>query len=114
VAKDYCRYKPVSIQAYGIKWDYSDNSIEPIGNIDSCAEDTNGTEAKALDAKKENETFKNKISNWWSNNDSKANSSQFENSINSPSKNNTPVESMIIIHSKYVQYFLNLIFFFHN
>lgn len=96
VAKDYCRYKPVGIQAYGVKWDYSEVSLEPIGNIDINIEDTNGSEGKAQDMKKENETFGNKLSNWLnisSNSDSKSNSNHFE-TINSPSKNNSPVESM--------------------
>lgn len=100
VAKDYCRYKPVSIQAYGIKWDYSEVALEPINNSDACVEDTNGAEAKAPDIKKENGTFGNKISNWLnmsSNNDSKSNSSQFENSTSSPSKNNTPIEGILCI-----------------
>lgn len=95
MAKDYCRYKPVGIQAYGVKWDYSDVSLEPIVNID--AEDTNGTEAKASDVKKENETFSRKLTTWLnmsSNNDSKISSNQLENSISSPSKNSTPIESM--------------------
>lgn len=97
MAKDYCRYKPVGIQAYGVKWDYSEVTLEPISNSDISAEDINGTEAKAPDIKKENGTFGNKLSNWLnmsSNNDSKSNSSQFENSPISPSKNNTPVESI--------------------
>jgi hypothetical protein len=96
VAKDYCRYKPVSIQAYGVKWNYSDVSLEPIVNIDSSADDTNGTEAKASDLKKENETFSRKLTTWLnmsSNNDSKI-SSNSENSNSSPSRNNTPIESM--------------------
>lgn len=99
VAKDYCRYKPVSIQAYGAKCEYSEVTLEPIGNIDPSAEETNGTEIKSLDAKKENETFGNKISNWLnmsSNNDSKSSSSQFDNSMNASSKNTTPVEGIII------------------
>lgn len=100
VAKDYCRYKPVGIQAYGVKWDYSDLSLEPIVNIDSSTEDTNGgTEAKTSDGKKENETFSRKLTTWLnmsSNNDSKISSNQLENSIGSPSKNSTPIESMSI------------------
>lgn len=46
--------------------------------------------------KKENETFSYKLSNWLnisSNSDSKSNSNHFE-TTNSPSKNNSPVESM--------------------
>lgn len=100
VAKDYCRYKPVGIQAYGVKWDYSDVSLEPIVNIDSSVDDTNSTnstETKASDMKKENETFSRKLTTWLnmsSNNDSKISSNPLENSISSPLKNNTPVESM--------------------
>jgi len=98
VAKDYNRYKPVAIQAYGIKCDYSDVALEPIGNIDSNTDDANGTEAKVLDVKKE-ETFSRKLSTWLnisSNSDSKVNSNQFDNSTSSPSKNCTQIESMII------------------
>lgn len=99
VAKDYYRYKPVGIQAYGVKCDYSDISLEQIGNMDSSTEESNGNEAKALDVKKENETFSRKITTWLnisSNNDGKANTNQFENSTPLPSKNSTPIESMII------------------
>lgn len=98
MAKDYCRYKPVGIQAYGVKCDYSEVPLELIGNMDSSFEETNGTEAKASDAKKENETFSRRISTWLnmsSSNDSKANNSnQFENNTCSFSRNGTPVESM--------------------
>lgn len=100
VAKDYCRYKPVGIQAYGVKCDYSEVALELIGNIDSNAEDnTNGTETKAPDAKKENETFSRKLLSTWlnmsNNNDSKGNSTQSENNPSTPSKSSTPIESMI-------------------
>ncbi|XP_022176185.1 phospholipase DDHD1-like [Myzus persicae] len=98
VARDYCRYKPVGIQAYGIKCDYSEVPLELIGNIDSSFEETNGTEAKAPDVKKENETFSRRISTWLnmsSSNDSKANSSnQFEVNTYPLSRNSTPVENL--------------------
>lgn len=98
VAKDYCRYKPVGIQAYGVKCDYSEVPLELIGNMDTSFEETNGTEAKAPDVKKENETFSRRISTWLnmsSSNDNKANNSnQFENNTYSLSRNSTPVESM--------------------
>lgn len=99
VAKDYYRYKPVGIQAYGVKCDYSDISLEQIGNMDASNEESNGNEAKALDVKKENETFSRKFTTWLnisSNNDVKASTNQFENSTPLPSKNSTPIESMII------------------
>lgn len=98
MAKDYNRYKPVAIQPYGVKCDYSEVALEPIGNIDSNTDDTNGTEAKALDVKKE-ETFSRKLSTWLnisSNNDNKANLNQFENCTSSSPRNNTQFESMII------------------
>lgn len=96
VEKDYCRYKPVGIQAYGVKWDYSEVSLEPIGNID--VEDSNGTETKVQDAKKDNETFSlGKLSTWLniSSNSDKANSNQFENNTCPSSRQSTPAESMI-------------------
>lgn len=99
MAKDYCRYKPVGIQAYGVKYDYSEVPLEVLGNIDFSTEDTNGVEAKAPDVKKENETFSRKLSTWLSkssNAESKGNQSQTENIPCSPSKNTTPIERMII------------------
>lgn len=97
VEKDYCRYKPVGIQAYGVKWDYSEVSLEPIGNID--VEDTNGTETKAQDTKKENETFGRKLSTWLniSSNSDKTNSNQFDNNTCPSSRQSTPIESKIYI-----------------
>lgn len=99
VAKDFCRYKPVGIQAYGTKCDYSEVTFELIDNNDSSSEDTNGTEAKVTDVKKESETFSSKISTWLNrsgNNDSKAKPNQSENSTGPPSKNGSPTESMKI------------------
>lgn len=105
MAKDYCRYKPVGIQAYGVKCDYSDVALELIGNMDSNAEDnSNGTETKAPDTKKENETFSRKLLSSWlnmsNNNDSKGNQSDINPST--PSKTSTPIESMIICSFKYI------------
>lgn len=101
MAKDYCRYKPVGIQAYGSKWDYSDVGLELIDSNDFNVEDTtNPTEAKTLDAKKENETFSRKISTWLnmsSNNENKTNTNLFENSTSPPSKSSTPVEGIILL-----------------
>lgn len=100
VAKDYCRYKPVGIQAYGIKYDYSEVPLETLGNMDFSTEDTNGADVKVVsDVKKENETFSRKLSFWLSkssNADSKANPNQTENSLCPTSKNSTPVESIVI------------------
>lgn len=105
VAKDYCRYKPVSIQAYGTKWDYSDVGFELIDSNDFNTEDTTNTsEAKSMDSKKENETFSRKISTWLnmsSNNENKTNTNHFENSTCPPSRNSTPVEGIILLLSVY-------------
>ncbi|VVC43158.1 Hypothetical protein CINCED_3A011463 [Cinara cedri] len=98
VARDYCRYKPIGIQAYGIKWDYSEVGLELIDSNDLSGEDTtNPTESKTLDTKKENETFSRKLSTWLnmsSNNENKTNINQFENNTLPPSKNSTPVEAL--------------------
>lgn len=104
VARDYCRFKPVGIQAYGVKWDYSEVGLEPIGNMDVSTEDSNGTEAKAPEVKKENETFKiSKISTWlnMSSNDNKSNSNQFDNSMCPPSKSSTPIEGILLVYLKH-------------
>lgn len=107
MAKDYYHYKPVSIQGYGIKWDYSEVALELIehGNNDSSTEETNVTESKTLDVKKENETFSRKISTWLnrSGNNEKSNSNQSDNSTSPPSKNGSPIESMEIINLFYIK-----------
>ncbi|XP_016656642.1 probable phospholipase YOR022C, mitochondrial isoform X2 [Acyrthosiphon pisum] len=51
VAKDYCRYKPVGIQACGIKCDYSEVPLELIENIDTvntCPLSRNSTPVENL------------------------------------------------------------------
>lgn len=105
VAKDYCRFKPVGIQAYGVKWDYSEVSLEPIGNVDASTEDTNSSDVKAPEVKKENETFKiSKISTWlnMSSNDNKSNSNQFDNSMCPSSKSGTPNEGILFVYLKHI------------
>lgn len=108
VAKDYSRIKPVGIQAYGIKTDYSNMPIETLGDsTDSPVDDTNSIDSKILDSKKGNETFK-KFGIWFSrsgNTENKTNLNQLDNGSYLSSKDNSPIECMnilLIINENYL------------
>ncbi|XP_050546620.1 phospholipase DDHD1-like [Daktulosphaira vitifoliae] len=97
VAKDYSRIKPVGIQAYGVKTDYSNIPIETIGdNADSPIDDTNSMDSKVPDSKRGNETFK-KFGIWFSrsgNIESKTNLNLLDNGSCLSSKDSSPIESL--------------------
>lgn len=94
MATDYCHYKPVVIQAHGVKCNYSEVTLELNNNRDTFAEDACNVVAVA---KTENGTFKNKLNNWLkmpSNSGRKSDPSRLENSTTSPPKTNAAAESI--------------------
>ncbi|XP_050421113.1 phospholipase DDHD1-like isoform X2 [Adelges cooleyi] len=96
VVKDYCRIKPVVIQAYGAKTDYTKSTIEAISDSnDPVIDDTNGTETKTPDGRIGGEAFK-KFGMWFKSgsNESKPNFNESDNGTPMSSKGSSPIEPL--------------------